>query len=568
MKVIFCEPSLTIGDYDKANAFYEECKSIFDTYVEDKRYISSDFHLGQLLVGISKKDDIFIFFTSLDGNYKTRMISVLEKYNATESRIWAIAMENTSECRRPPYPVSTKQSFDVFCRNENRNPLRNNMKAIAQIFSRKVISQTLSPLYRDEVLYFISHRRTDGEFIASKLADELTKLTRERNVYRDVVNVAVGDDAQIDINNNLKQCDVLIFIQTEQAQFSEYIMKELCYAITNDIPVLWIRIDNAAFDKMDIRPSEGPLLDYKREEFKDKFRIEEIADEIEENCFKLIMQNSSQVYTYIECLNDLSNRKKISLNVDKSSIYAYEIEYAKKTKDIYDEGTRKHYVQCFGRVPKENDIHQFIGKVRSQNFYAHNDTLFLLTNHAKRSNLNNDKKILIENYEDYITNLKFVSGDHVKRKGKKIIISGAFPDYDEIYKLSLVEALLVYSKEIIRRGYTLVFGAHPTFQNLIFDIGKIYSTSVKESIEMHMDKAFIQSYDIDELNSKCTLILSDGIQKMRERMIQGNDSELLICLGGRIKEDKSDQGVDIEVGLAQKNGIPIALVWNCWRKIK
>ena len=123
----------------------------------------------------------------------------------------------THQSRRPPEPVSNKQRFDVSCRNENRNPLKNNIKAIAQIFARKIISQVLSPLYRDEVLYFISHRRIDGEIIAGKLADQLKLLTRERNIYRDVVNVAVGDDAQEDIDRNLEQSDVLIFLQTEEA---------------------------------------------------------------------------------------------------------------------------------------------------------------------------------------------------------------------------------------------------------------------------------------------------------------------------------------------------------------
>jgi len=35
---------------------------------------------------------------------------------------------------------------------------------------------------------------------------------------------------------------------------------------------------------------------------------------------------------------------------------------------------------------------------------------------------------------------------------------------------------------------------------------------------------------------------------------------MLICLGGKIKEDSSQQGVDIEVGLARRCGIPVALV--------
>lgn len=47
---------------------------------------------------------------------------------------------------------------------------------------------------------------------------------------------------------------------------------------------------------------------------------------------------------------------------------------------------------------------------------------------------------------------------------------------------------------------------------------------------------------------------------MRESMICKEKSELLICLGGKIKEDKSQQGVDIEVELAKYVNIPVALV--------
>ena len=43
-------------------------------------------------------------------------------------------------------------------------------------------------------------------------------------------------------------------------------------------------------------------------------------------------------------------------------------------------------------------------------------------------------------------------------------------------------------------------------------------------------------------------------------MICKEKGEMLICLGGKIKPDKSQQGVDIEVNLAKKVNIPVALV--------
>ena len=560
MKIIFCNPKLTMKTIDKANVFFESCREILDTYIANKFYITSAFQIDQLLADNVDMDDIFIFFNAEDGKYEDKFLRLLKKYNDVQSRIWAIAMEKNPACRRPPEPVSDKQSFDVSCRNENRNPMKNNIKAIAQIFARKIIAQTLSPLYRDEVLYFISHRRIDGEHIAAKLADELRHLTRERNVYRDVVNVEVGDDAQKDIDKNLAMSDVLIFLQTEEAQNSSYIMKELCYALIYDIPILWIQIDNASYSNMEIHPGEHPMLHYRSDEFDCQERLMEIVDEIEEKCFQLIMNSSNQVYSHIEYLRDLNDANKIKLTGDKNATLAYEIEYKEKTKDIYDSGVKKHYIQCFGRNPKKQDIEKFIEKVKKGKTYDDNDKLFLLSNHGQREKLMGDTKVTEENFDDYIMNLENVAGVKRQKRNKRIILSGAFPDYDEIYKNSLLEAVSIYAREIIKNGYVLVFGAHPTFQKLIFDIGKLYASDMQYSIEMHMDKAYLDQYDLEELEEKCTLVLSDGLQEMRENMICKEKSELLICLGGKIKDDKSQQGVDIEVELAKGVKVPVALV--------
>lgn len=560
MNVIFCKPELTMTEAKVATTFFQECSEILSSYLPNVWYISTSFQINQLLAQEANRNDIFVFFTSENGEYTDKILSLIRKYNDAQSRIWAIAMEGNPECRRPPEPVTDKQSFDVASRKENRNPLKNNVKAIAQLFARKIIAQTLSPLYRDEVLYFISHRRKDGERVAAKLADGLRLLTRERNVYRDVVNVKVGDDAQKDIDKHLVVSDVVIFLQTEEAQDSSYITKELCYALVNDIPVLWIQIDNATYERMEIHPGQGPVLSYQSAEFEIPDRLEEIVDEIEDMCFQLIMNSSNQVYSYIEYLNEMRSAGKINLISDSNSALAYGIEYREKTRDLYDSGIRKHYIQCFGRNPKEDDIQSFIDKAKRENSYDKHDKLFLLSGHGRRDKSVQDPKVIEENFDDYLMNLENVSGSKRQQRNKRIILSGAFPDGDEIYEASLLEALVVYSREIIKNGYTLVFGAHPTFQKLIFDIGSLYASDVKYSIEMHMDKAYIDQYDIEELQEKCTLVLANGLQEMRENMICKEKSEMLICLGGKIKPDKSQQGVDIEMDLAKRVNIPVALV--------
>lgn len=561
MEIIFCAPELTVSDLKSATDFYRECKERLDKYTIHTRYIYNTLQLGQMLADTADQNDILVFFNSENSEYSDSVLKLIQKYHDMDCEIWPIAMLDNPACQKPPAPVEKYQSFDVSCYNENRNPLKNNIGAVAQLFARKLIARTLSPLYQDDVLYFISHRRSDGKHIAAKLTDELPRLIRKRKVYRDVIRVEVGKDAQEDIDENLKISDVLIFLQTKDAQESAYIMKELCYALVYNIPVLWIQIDGADYSQLKIRPGEEPILKYDSEDFDCPERLIEIADEIEEQCFKLMMHSSNQVYTYIEYLQDMSNKKAIKLVGDQREVLAYELEYSRKeSRDLYDKGIQKHYIQCFGRNPKENDLVKFMDRVKDSEIYRKNDKLFVLSTHGSRDKNTGDDKILEENYDDYIVNLENIAGKEMPRKNKRIILSGAFPDCDEIYKVSLIEALVVYAKEIIRNGYILVFGAHPTFQKLIFDIGELYSSDVRYSIEMHMDQRYAGEYNLDELKKKCTLVLSDDLQAMRERMIHKEGGEILICLGGRIKEDKSQQGVDIEVEIAKEAGIPVALV--------
>lgn len=559
MSFIFISPKFTMDNTNKAMDFYSGAKKIFDEYLISSIYIDSDLKLNQVCAGDISKDDIVAFFTSENGNYSDKIMSFIKKIGSTQCKIWPIAIEGTPECRRPPNPIDSCQSFDVASRNENRTLTTNNMNAIAQTFARKVISQTLSPLYRDEVLYFISHKRSDGEHIAGKLADALKKFTRERNVYRDVVNVEVGQEAQKDIDDHLAVSDVLIFIQTKEASDSKWIIKELCYALLNNIPVLWIQIDDAPYNKLDIIPGEEPCLRYSSEDFDDDTRLEEIVNEVEDLCFQLIMQSSNQVFSYVQYLNEMNEDKKIQMIPNANSILSFDIQYKSDSADIYS-NDYKHYIQCFGRNPKKEDVETFIQRVQDIDFCQKANNIFLLSNHGDRKKRWADGKVSEENYDDYIMNLENVTGTKRDFKDKKIIISGAFPDHDEIYNNSLLEALVVYSREIIKNGYTLVFGAHPTFMNLIFDIGKLYSGDVRKSIEMHMDVRFIHLYDKADLESKCTLILSDGLELMREEMISNNNAEMLICLGGKIKDDISQQGVDAEVRKAINAGISVALV--------
>ena len=130
----------------------------------------------------------------------------------------------------------------------------------------------------------------------------------------------------------------------------------------------------------------------------------------------------------------------------------------------------------------------------------------------------------------------------------EIVISGAYPECDEIFKQSLTDALVLFAKVIIKNGYELTFGSHPTFQELFFDIAKeIAPQDYKNKVNMYISEWFLENDTEKEVDyiSKCTLHkvkkeknLSLSLREMRKNMIQRNCVKALICLGGKIKENK------------------------------
>ena len=153
MNVIFCKPELTMTEVEAATEFYTECTALLNSYVANVHYISTSFQINQLLFQETDKNDILVFFTSEKGVYDKSILKLITKYNDAQSRVWAIAMNDAPECRRPPEPVTDKQSFDVPSRKENRNPLKNNIKAIAQLFARKIIAQTFSDFNKNAIIF-------------------------------------------------------------------------------------------------------------------------------------------------------------------------------------------------------------------------------------------------------------------------------------------------------------------------------------------------------------------------------------------------------------------------------
>lgn len=206
MKVIFCTPELTMKEIKNAIEFFDKCKEILDVYVANKLYVSTPFQINQLLTEEADENDILVFFTSENGEYTSLILKLICKYNDAKSRIWAVAMQNNPECRKPPEPVSEKQSYDVSCRNENsqmnktyspwiyseiictqivrKKPLFMYRNYISKRFSFDTLYESTQFIMHNAISYTVSlnHLKPLKENDLSKWEDEYTN-NRQRYEY-------------------------------------------------------------------------------------------------------------------------------------------------------------------------------------------------------------------------------------------------------------------------------------------------------------------------------------------------------------------------------------------------
>ena len=493
--------------------------------------------------------------------YKDDIESFIEEAVQKEAEIWPIAINK--EDRLPEGPISRKQSYDVWEQLRRRNLDKSQISTIALSFSRKIIARVLPTLYNENGEIFISHRRLDGEDIAAKIYDRLKMQAESMTPFRDVARINVGEEAQPVIDEAMKDCEIFIFVHTPKAAESEWILKELLFAMLRCIPVLWIQIDDADEKKLKIKPSEKPHLQYKSENFIEEKDLIEIADEILDKSFSLIMENSHRVFDYIKSIESLFGSRIICEHQDKM---IYRISMERKGYH-YPQRTIEQYFQVFGRMPTDTDLVDLNPLKENEKL----DSVVALSN--KTLNFAEKHGIIMDSIEDfyYYWN-EYIEGkkEKIKLNRGEIVISGAFPDCDEIYKQCLTDALVIFSKAIIREGYILTFGAHPTFQELFFETARKTNThDAKNSLKMFISNWFMErQLDKEEYyKMNCHLFktekkedLNKSLQIMRRKMIQRREVKALVCLGGKIKKNKEEEGIREEIELARAYDIPVFIV--------
>lgn len=561
MRVFVIKPYMKQENMDRHEVFMNTVEKQLQKYGVELDIVNS-MNLSISRKRLSKESLVIVCNNyNTNNEYQHDIISFLEKAVEENAEIWPIAIDK--ENRMPMDIISNIQSYDVWEQLRCRNLDEIHVTSIAMSFSRKVISRVFPTLYNECGEIFISHKRLDGEKIAAQIYDKIKIQAGSAIPFRDVVKVKVGDEAQQVIDEAMKNSEVFVFVHTNKSAESDWILKELRFALLRNIPVLWIQIDNADIMQLKIKPSENPHLQYKSEDFTNDDLLIKIVDEILQKSFELIMANSNKIFDYVDAIEKLFGSRAIVQNFSKM-IYHVSME---RTGYHYPQRNIEQCFQIFGRTPTKEDVINL--QLATSEFKG--DSIVILSNKVINSSIKQD--VIIDSIEDFYYHWStYIDGKKgiTEMSKKEIVVSGAFPECDEIYKQSLTDALIIFAKVIMKKGYILTFGAHPTFQELFFEIAKkINEKESKDMLKMFISDWFMnKNYDKERYyRDNCHLIrskkkenLNDSLSTMRKEMIQRNEVKALVCLGGKIRENKNEEGIREEIELAIEYNVPVFIV--------
>ncbi|MGN7470681.1 TIR domain-containing protein [Brevibacillus sp. SAFN-007a] len=575
MKVYFIHPVLTIGDSREAVDFFTRCENELRKYTV---VVTVDNELVLRNVEVGKDDSLVFFNINHNGDaYSpavTRLFQQVSNSKTTEEiKSTVVPIAIGKESRNPQGIFSDVQSFDVIDELRRRGLGPDYLPTVAVALARTIVSRQQPTIYKDKMKFFISHRRSDGEKISAKFCDDL-RLMGEKS-FRDLFDVQVGENAQEIIESELIQCDAVIFLDTPQTGQSSYIKKELELALSHNVPIIWVKVggDNGRIP-LGIEPHSEPHFSFPEinEDNPDFHPL--VLEEIVNKTFEISREAASKVYDQIQRIKDLESYGVNVQELDRRNL-VYRMSIKRTGMIKYTQKPIMHIVQMFGRTPKQEDITSIGAKI-NQLSYVHpewgpfHDTTLLLTPRSVPKSNTISEAFVMESSDDYVAEIERLSIAHLPKslEKKKIVLSGAFPDSDVQFHQKLTDAVYVFTHEILRRRGNLVFGAHPTFQHLIF--GKARELVGEESnkyVTMYISEYFLAGYSLTDIGKLCTIIptkveenLEKSLTELRIQMIANNDVSALIVLGGKEKGNGQKPGIDEEIEIAIANGIPVYII--------
>ncbi|MFK9118349.1 TIR domain-containing protein [Peribacillus castrilensis] len=571
MRIYIVDPKLTLGNEMNSFNFFNVCRNEIEMHVETT-IISSEMVTQSMIA--PQKQDIIIFFNRADNEYPAFFTTFLKEVDRVGAQFLPIAM--TELHRVPPTCIPNPQSYDVKEALERRKLTISQYETVAIAFAREAVSLLQPTLTRRNMVLFLSHRRSDGEKIAGAFYDEL--CARAQNRFRDLSDILVGENAQEIIEGNLRKSDALVFLDTPKCGESEWIKLEIRMALAMNLPIVWIKLGSDT-DRVAIefRPADKPHFEVMDVDLNMRSVDHNLVDSVIHRAFEISRDNAKSIFGHLKRIRELEREGKIRLELLNQYQYLYEVSIPRQGFR-YVQKPMTHVISLYGRIPQEEDKNIFSNSILQQGYSTHPrlghayDAAIMLAPIASQNKHDLiDEPHFIDSCDEYVNSLElhFRSIQPKIHKKKGVIISGAFPDCEPEHQQSLWNALYAFVQAILDRDGTIIFGSHPTFQQVIIDVAKLRKPNdYIQAVHMYISKHFVTQAMVDENMNYASITATDEVNNdrnksltaMRTAMIQDEDASCMIVIGGKTKRSHIQPGVDEEIELARSRNLPVFLI--------
>jgi hypothetical protein len=560
-------PTLTIGSSTASEAFADSLHSILSEY-NSAPLLRND---RALRATEPDRGDAVILFNRPDQNYEAPVVEFLEKALASGATLFPVATDKPE--RHPPQLIEKRQSFDIVENLRQRALDSSQVQTVATVFARQVLSE-LRPTFNVEPMHlFLSHRRLDGEEITSQF-HKLLQMTAQK-AFRDLLDVRVGEDAQDVINTRLRESDAVIFLDTPKAGESKWILKELQTALSLQLPIVWIRIGpEAGRVPLTMLPSGVPHFSFPDLDPASGQFTAESVDAIVQKAFDIHHRDYvDRLLDELRKLETIASAHGIVLKRVDDRRMIYSLSLPRKA-ERYRQRPLMHLLQFFGRTPTSKDVQDFAGCAKEAGYESHPqhgphyDSAILLAAIPTRTDAHLDASgVHTDSIADYVAEIQRGISPR-KAKAKRLVISGAFPDCEPEFQQNMTNAVYAMVEAGLRGGIGISFGAHPTFQFMIFEVAKrLRPSDYLSAVRMYISRFFVTDPTIDEFRKDTEVIPIDAngsrassLTRVREAMLRDEDAGALVVIGGKKARPDIAPGVDEEIALARKAGLPVYVI--------
>jgi hypothetical protein len=270
-------------------------------------------------------------------------------------------------------------------------------------------------------------------------------------------------------------------------------------------------------------------------------------------------------------LKDLARQHGIELsNVDPRRMI-YSLTLPRKA-GRYRQRPLKHLLQLYGRTPTKGDLGEFSSCLNEVGYEPHPkhgtvyDSAILLAAIPSRASASVDERGLhTDSISDYVAEIERATMPRKTTK-KRLVISGAFADCEPEFQQNMTNAVHAVVEASLRAGIGVSFGAHPTFQFMIFDLARrLRSLDYSSMVRMYVSRFFVTEPAIEEFRKSAEVIPTDAVGSdrtasltaMRRAMLGDIEAGGLVVIGGKTAQGGHTPGVDEEILLAREAGLPV-----------